>query len=586
MTRNRAVFSAMAICVLPVSAFSQGMAHPHLHAETAVHKPIPAEAPKVSYADYAAQAGLHFHHISGDSRQKNFLLESTGAGVAVIDFDNDGLPDLFFVNGSKWAFSSTETRPTSHLYRNLGNLKFKDVTSTSGLNYGGWGQGVCAGDYDNDGWTDLLVTYYGHNILYHNDHNGHFTDVTEKAGLPVTGSRWGTGCSFVDYDRDGHLDIAIANYLDFDPKTSLKPGEAAFCIFKGLPVACGPHGMKGSVNILYKNQGNGTFRDVTRASGFDTPRGYSCFTVLSGDYDGDGWPDLFLACDSTPSILFRNNHDGTFTDIGVPSGTAFNADGEEQGSMGADAADLRHTGRPDLLKTNFDDDIPTCYHNDSHGFFTDSTYSVGLASQRHYVGWGAGFIDFDNDGWADLIMTNGHVYPTVDSLGRESKFKQPNQLYWNSRDGNFADLSDSSGPGISTVNTGRGLAYADLDNNGSLEVVINNLDARPTLLVNQIKYNSNWTTLKLVGSRSNRSAIGARVTLAAGPLKQTAEVRSGCCYLSQSDLRLHFGLAAASRIDVLEVLWPNGTVERFPPPPVNGIVEVQEGTGVQDKEQK
>ena len=585
MPLPRVVFLIAGAFLLTSSAFPQGMAHPHLHPETNIRKPIPADAPQVRYLDYAAQAGLHFRHTSGDPMRKNYLLESTGAGVAVIDYDNDGLPDLFFVNGSRWSFSSAE-RPTSHLYRNLGNLKFQDVTKSAGFHYTGWGQGVCAGDYDNDGWTDILVTYYGHNILYHNDGNGHFTDITGKAGLPITGQRWGTGCSFVDYDRDGHLDITVANYLDFDPKTSPKPGEAAYCLFKGLPVACGPHGMKGSMNLLYRNQGDGTFRDVTHASGFDTPKGYTCFTVLPSDYDGDGWPDIFIACDSTPSILFHNNRDGTFTDAGVPSGTAFNADGEEQGSMGADAADLRHLGRPDLVKTNFDDDIPTYYRNEGNGFFTDSTYLAGLAGHRHYVGWGAGFFDFDNDGWADLMMTNGHVYPTVDRLGRESQFKQPKQLYWNSRDGNFADLSEISGPGITTPGTGRGLAYADLDNDGSLEVAINNLDAPPTLLVNQIKYNSNWITLKLTGVRSNRSAIGASVTLTAGSLKQTAEVRSGCCYLSQSDLRLHFGLGAASRIDLLEVLWPNGTVERFPAPGLNRVVEIKEGSGLHDQNQQ
>jgi len=579
----RAALSAAAlVCLLSTipKAHAQGMAHP----QHSLHTPVPTSKkinpPPIEFIDVARQAGVTFKHTSGDPLHKNFLLESTGAGVAVIDYDNDGLPDLFFVNGSQWTFPQGAPRPVSRLYHNLGHLRFEDVTAQSGLSVVGWGQGVCAGDYDNDGRDDLYVTYYGHNILYHNEGNGRFRDVTGAAGLPTAGRRWGTGCSFVDYDRDGYLDIAVANYLDFDPLHSPKPGDNLLCQFKGLPVACGPRGLKGGVNVLYHNEKNGTFRDVSKTSGFDKPAGHTCFSVLSSDFDDDSWPDIFIACDSTPSILFHNNRDGTFTDLGIESGTAFNGDGEEQGSMGADAADAFHEGRAALVKTNFDDDVPTFYRSDGAGFFTDVTYRAGLGALTHYVGWGAGFIDFDNDGWVDLVMANGHVYPTVDRLGRESKFKEPKNLYWNLHDGAFADVSRLAGPGISTPASGRGLAYGDLDNNGSVEVVINNLDSPASLLVNKASNSANWISIRAVGSKSNRDAIGAMVTLKAGGLTQTAEVRSGCCYLSQSDLRLHFGLGSSPRVDFLQVRWPSGVTEEFLPPAANRVVELVEGSGI------
>lgn len=569
------------LLLLVTQAHAQGMAHPEHSLQTPVPRSKKVSPPPIDFVDVARQAGVTFKHTSGDPWRKTFLLESTGAGVAVIDYDNDGLPDLFFVNGSQWTFAQGATQPVSRLYHNLGHLRFKDVTAQSGLSVVGWGQGVCAGDYDNDGRDDLYVTYYGHNTLYHNDGNGRFRDVTGTASLPTTGRRWGTGCSFVDYDRDGYLDIAVANYLDFDPLHSLKPGDNLFCQFKGLPVACGPRGLKGSVNILYHNERNGTFRDVSKTSGFEKPTGHSCFSVLCGDFDGDSWPDIFIACDSTPSILFHNNHDGTFADMGVESGTAFNANGEEQGSMGVDGADVYHEGRAALVKTNFDDDVPTFYRNDGAGFFTDVTYHAGLGALTHYVGWGTGFFDFDNDGWVDLAMANGHVYPTVDRLGRESKFKEPKNLYWNLHDGTFADVSGVAGPGMTTPASGRGLAYADFDNDGTIEIAINNLDGAASLLVNKAANSANWISIRAIGSKSNRDAIGAMVTVKADALKQTAEVRSGCCYLSQSDLRLHFGLGSARQVDLLQVRWPSGVAEEFRPTTANRFVELHEGEGIQ-----
>ena len=560
-----------------LSTFGQGMGTSH-QVNTQPGKRL-AHPPGISLEDIAAQSGLDFQHVSGDPTNKKFLLEATGSGVAIFDYDGDGLPDIFLVNGDRWASVSGKARPTSRLFRNLGNLRFEDVTEKAGLNHSGWGQGVCAADYDNDGHEDLLVTYYGHNILYHNDGNGHFTDVTRKAGLPTEGSRWGTGCSFFDYDRDGKLDIAIANYATFDPKTTPLPGANPTCEFKGLPVMCGPRGLAGGSNILYRNQGNGTFKDVSESSHFNQPSGHYCFSVTTGDFDEDGWPDVFVACDSTPNILLHNNRDGTFTDVGISTGTALNDEGEEQGSMGADAADYSHSGRLDLVVTTFDDDVPALFLNETGDSFSDVVLRAGLGDSTHRVGWGVCFLDLDNSGWLDIFMVNGHVYPTVDRLARQSTYKEGKNLYYNLRDGTFADISGQSGPGTITRSAARGLAYGDLANDGSLDLVINNLDSKPNLLVNRGP-KGGWLTLKLVGTVSNRDAIGAQAKVKAGELTQTAEVRSGCCYLSQSDMRLHFGLGSARQVDLVEVRWPNGKTEDFAVPRINVIVELKEGTGV------
>ena len=552
------------------------MASPHHEAAPRKAAAGLSNPPNISLEDIASRAGLDFHHVSGDPLNKKYLLEATGGGAAIFDYDGDGLPDIFLVNGDRWNPSNGAARPISRLYRNLGHLHFKDVTRESGLNFHGWGQGVCVGDYDNDGKEDLFLTYYGHNVLYHNDGGGHFTDVTREAGLPVDGNRWSTGCSFFDYDRDGFLDIAVANYVRFDRKST--PEANNLCEFKGLRVVCGPRGLPGGRNILYRNLGNGTFKDVSAESHFDNPTGHYCFSTVAGDFDGDGWPDVFLACDSTPNILQRNNHDGTFTDIGIPAGVAFNENGEEQGSMGADAADFNHIGQLSLVVTTFDDDIPALFLHDADNYFTDVSLRTGLGYRRHQVGWGVAFVDLDNDGWQDVFMANGHVYPNIDQLKRGSHFREEKNLYYNLRDGTFADITEQSGPGTLLRTVARGLAYGDLDNNGSLEIVLNNLDSPANLFWNRGK-KENWIAFKLVGTHSNRDAIGARATLTSGKLIQMAEVRSGCCYMSQSDMRLHFGLGAASKVDVLEVRWPSGATERFGAPAVNEFHTLKEGSG-------
>ncbi|MGC2401575.1 MAG: VCBS repeat-containing protein, partial [Acidobacteriaceae bacterium] len=442
---------------------------------------IPVIHTGISLDDIAVEAGLTFKHESGDPVNKKFLLESIGSGVAIFDYDGDGLEDIFLVNATRWTKSAGTAKPTSRLYRNLGNLRFADVTEKAGLTYSGWGQGACVGDYDNDGHEDLLVTYYGHNILYHNDGNGHFTDATAGAGLPTQGTRWGTGCSFFDYDRDGKLDIAIANYVDFDPRTAPLPGGNRICQFKGLPVICGPRGLAGSANVLYHNMGDGKFKDVSKAAHFDQPSGQYSFSVISGDFDGDGWPDIFIACDSTPSILQHNNRDGTFTNVAISSGVAFSDDGEEQANMGADAGDYAHTGRLDLVTTTFDDDVPALFLNEGNSEFSDVDLQAGLGFRTHQVGWGVAFVDLDNRGWLDIFMANGHIYPNVDALHRESHYREEKTLYYNLGNGKFADITEQSGPGIREKTVGRGLAYGDLLNDGSLDIVINNLNSAPNL---------------------------------------------------------------------------------------------------------
>ena len=536
-------------------------------------------APKVWFEDIAAEAGLAFRHVSGEPAEKVFILETTGSGAAIFDFDNDGLYDIFLVNSTRWRLSEEETPPTNRLFRNLGHLKFEDVTKKAGLVRTGWGQGVCVGDYDNDGFDDLFVTYYGHDVLYRNHGDGTFRDVTAAAGLPEGGTRWGAGCAFFDYDRDGKLDLAVANYLRFDPEKTPKPGENNFCMYKGLPVVCGPRGLPGGTNLLYHNLGDGKFADVSEASGFTKPSGYYGFSVLTADFDNDGWTDVYIACDSTPSILYRNNQDGTFTDIALTAGAALNEDGQEQAGMGVSAADFDHDGWLDIVKTNFSDDTPTLYKNQGGGFFADVTFRAGLGVHNNFLGWGVGFVDVDHDGWKDILMVNGHVYPAIDQLNSNSPYKQEKNLYWNLRNGAFLDISAAAGPGILSRHSARAAAFGDLDNDGDIEVVVNNLGDAPELLVNRGE-KANWLLVKTRGSKSNRNGIGARVSVKAGELTQIGEVRSGGSYISHNDMRLHFGLGEAARVESIEVHWPAGGTETFGPFEANREVLLEEGKGV------
>ena len=542
----------------------------------------------------------------GGVTTKKYIIETTGTGVAIFDYDNDGWPDIFIVNGTTLEGPPAAGGSTNHLYHNNRDGTFTDVTRQAGLAHTGWGQGVCVGDYDNDGFEDLYVTYYGKNVLYHNNGNGTFADVSEKAGVAGSGKAWGTGCAFVDYDRDGHLDLMVANYVDFDLSTTPAPGQRPNCIWKGVPVMCGPQGLPGANNILYHNRGDGTFEDVTTQSHIDQTDGHYAFSVTTLDYDDDGWPDIFVACDSTPSILYHNNRDGTFKDVAVTSGAAFNEDGHAQAGMGSTAADYDGSGRLDIFKTNFSDDTATLYRNNGDGTFDDVTYQAGLGLHTQYLGWGTMFFDFDNDGWPDLLLVNGHVYPEVDSQHLGSNFQEPRILYHNNGNGTFTDISAASGPGINTFSSSRGLAIGDLWNDGRLSAVVSNMNAPPSLLVNLVRTANHWITLRPVGSiaqsksrssatstvlkspapQSNRDAIGARIRVKAGGRILVDEVRSGSSFISNNDLRVHFGLGSVAKIDWVEIRWPGGLLEKFDNLAVDKFHTLKEGSGIPAPDKK
>ena len=557
--------------------------------QQAPYPPSKAHPGPAWFVDVAPQAGLTVRNVNGSEENKQYLIESTGSGVAILDYDGDGWQDVFLVNGMPLPGtvaknSASAPKPTSHLLHNNHDGTFTDVTHGSGLEETGWGQGVCVGDYDNDGREDLFIAGYGKNRLYHNEGSGRFREVGESAGVAGTGKEWGIGCAFLDYDRDGKLDIAVANYVHFDLAKTPKPGTEAGCTWKGAPVMCGPRGLPFAPNTLLHNVGGGRFEDVSKASGFENTPGHYCFSVTTLDYNEDGWPDIYMACDSTPSVLYRNNHDGTFTDVAAEAGVAFNEDGREQAGMGSTAGDYDGDGHLDLFKTNFSDDTSTLYHANGDGSFSDVTVASGLSVNTDALGWGTMFADVDNDGFPDLLLVNGHVYPEVDVAHLGSSFKQRRFLYYNLGDGHFRDVSKQAGPGLSEPLSGRGLAIADLWNDGRLEAVVNNLSDRPLLLVNEAVNSNHWLGLKLVGTRSNRDALGARVILHGSQNGKERvwvdEVRSGSSYASSNDLRLHFGLGAQASLSSIEVRWPSGQLERFPAPTgIDRFVTLTEGTG-------
>jgi hypothetical protein len=536
------------------------------------------------FTNVARQAGLRAKTVFGGENRNRYLLETTGCGVAFYDYDHDGWVDLFIVNGDRFEAKWTNAdRPTSRLYKNNRDGTFTDVTLNSGLARTGWGQGCCIGDYDNDGIDDLLVTYWGDCVLYKNQGKGKFTDVSEQSGLTKTTrrtagglNRWNTGCAFLDYDKDGWLDLFIANYIDFDLKTVAVP-ESGKCLYKGLKVACGPPGLDGGKNILLRNNGDGTFSDVSQKSGILKSPGTYGLGVLVSDFDNDGWPDIYVANDSTSSSLFKNNHDGTFTDIAIEAGVAFSADGKPQAGMGVSAGDYDCDGKFDIVKTNFAGDTSSLYHNSGNSFFEDMTFQAGLGRNTRFLGWGAMFADFDNDGWTDILLTNGHVYPEVADSAIEYGYKQRKVLYHNLGNGKFADVSLDGGPGITETAPGRGCAVGDFNNDGTLDVVVNCVNDVPQLLRCESTLNNNWIKIKCIGVKSNRTGIGARVYCTTGKHRQMDEVRSGGSYISQNDFRIHFGLATAEKADI-EVEWPSGVIDKCTLA-ANRVHTIVEGTG-------
>ena len=543
------------------------------------HRPLPPgmKAPAVDFRDVAAQAGLSAVVVSGDLDQ-TFVVENTGTGVAIFDYDNDGLPDIFLVQGDRLKPGPVPLTP--HLYHNLGGLRFEDVTQKAGIGHLGWGQGVCAGDPDNDGNVDLFIGQWGHNVFLHNMGNGTFRDETRERGLDRPGSRWSTGCAFIDYDRDGWLDLVVANYIDFNAQETPRPRDRSGCNWKGIPVPCGPRGLKGETMTLYHNDGHGHFTDVTKQAGVETPREYYGFTVLTGDFDNDGWPDFFVTCDSTPSLYFHNKRNGTFEEIGLTTGLAVNEDGREQAGMGATAADYDGDGYLDIFKTNFSSDTNTLYRNLGDGTFSDVTSRAGLAVHTQYVKWGTAFVDIDNDGWNDLFIADGHVYPFIEKYNLGEEFHQPRQLFWNRGDGQFFDMSFTAGPGITAKHSSRGIAVGDLDNDGSEEIVVVNLFEPPSLLKN-FGQRGNALLVRAV-TASGRDAVGARITVTAGHRKQIDEVRSGGYHISQGDFRVHFGLGDAVKADV-GIRWPQGAVETLKDVDANQWIVVREGKGIVER---
>lgn len=531
------------------------------------HVPLP------QFIDKAAEAGLHIHIVSGDPDEKKFLVESVGGGLAVIDFDNDGWMDVYIPNGSTIALAR-EGKPgaSGALYRNRKDGTFADVTKPSGIVNPYWGKGALAADLNNDGLQDLYITNFGPNLLYLNNGDGTFRDATAKAG--VGDPRWSSAAAAADYDGDGDLDLFVVNYVHYD--LNHLPTEGKFCQYMNLKVACGPRGLDGAGNALYRNNGDGTFTDVTAASGIAGAEAFYGLGATWGDYDLDGDQDLVVANDTTPNDLYRNNGNGTFTNVAMEAGVAFSEDGREQAGMGVELEDLDNDGAPDLLVSNFSDDYNTLYRNLGKGYFADDSHRAGLVADTwRDLSWGTGFVDFNNDGWKDVFIANGHIYPQVESSTLQLRYRQTNKLYLNTGTPRLENISAKAGPGLAEPRSYRGAAFADFNNDGQMDIALTALDATPSLLINQGTPANHWLLVQLAGKR-NRFGIGARVIVTANGITQSREVKAGASYASSNDLRAHFGLGKAAIAQAVEVHWPGGSVTRMENVKANQILKIQE----------
>ncbi|HVW11735.1 MAG TPA: CRTAC1 family protein [Bryobacteraceae bacterium] len=530
------------------------------------------------FVDVAAAAGLTKPIIFGVTDHADYIVESMGCGVAFLDYDNDGWQDILLLTGQHYGQPSPEGA-VIRLYKNNRDGTFREVTEKSGLGQHVWASGVTVADYDNDGFEDIFITCWGQNILLHNEGNGTFKDVTAKAGLIQPHSRFGTGCTWVDYDRDGHLDLFVSNYLVFDTTKIPARGKDAGCAYSGIPVECGPTGIQGETCILYRNNGDGTFTDVSEKAGISTVKPRYCLTAAAADFDDDGWPDIYVACDATYSLLFRNNKDGTFTERGLESGVALNEDGRTQEGMGIGIGDYDCDGSLDIFKTHFSSDTNVLYRNLGKGVFRDTTIRAGLGVETRFVGWGAAIEDFDNDGLPDLLYTTGMIFPELDGKISDAPFKTPTVIFRNLGGGKFEELIEHAGPALKEVHSSRGLAVGDFDNDGDLDILIMNMNEPPSLLRNDIDRKNHWIKVQLIGSRSNRSAIGATVICSYGDKKQAKAVMAQSSYLSANDKRLHFGLGSETKASV-EIRWPSGKSETLADIVPDRLVVIQEGAGI------
>ena len=532
---------------------------------------------QASFVDVADKAGLRSPVIYGPVDRKDYILETIGCGAAFLDYDNDGWLDIFLLSGTRLGGGSDGA--TNRLYKNNRDGTFTDVTREAGLTRTGWASSVCVGDYENNGHEDLFVTYWGQNVLYRNNGDGTFTDVTREAGLLKEEMRWGAGCTFIDYDRDGLLDLFVSNYLVFDIENVPKPGEGGTCNWKGIPVNCGPRGLPPGRHLLYRNNGDGTFTDVSEDSGVAAAEGGYGMTAVAADLDGDGWTDIYVACDSTPSFFFRNNHDGTFSEEGMERGVALNEDGMEQAGMGLAVGDYNSDGSLDIFKTHFADDTNVLYRNDGRAHFDDVTIRAGLGVEVRFTGWGAGIVDLDNNGLPDIFFVTGSVYPEVEKVLPNYPHKTPRVIFRNLGGGKFEELMGLGGPAIPEAHNSRGCAFGDFDNDGDIDVLIVNLNEPPSLLRNDVESGHHWLKVKLIGVKSNRSAIGATVIASYGERMQAQAVTSQTSFYSANDSRLHFGLGRETAAD-LEIRWPNGVIEKFPGVGADQLVILKEGSGV------